>query len=62
MKNKVSDKNEQELLKLLQDKREELRSFRFNISGTKIKNVKLAKNTKKHIARILTSLTKSGNK
>ncbi|MEK7477780.1 MAG: 50S ribosomal protein L29 [Patescibacteria group bacterium] len=62
MKNRVNDKTEQGLMKLLQDKREELRSFHFSMSGAKIKNVKLARNTRKQIARTLTALQEIRNK
>ncbi len=62
MKNKMNDKTEQEAEKLLQDKREELRSFYFNVSGAKVKNVKLARNTRKQIARALTRLSERKNK
>ena len=58
----MNGKTELELMKLLQDKREELRSFHFNMSGSKVKNVKLAKNTRQQIARILTELNKLKDK
>jgi ribosomal protein L29 len=62
MKNRVNEKAEPELMKLLQEKREELRAFHFNVTGAKVKNVKLARNTKKQIARVLTQLTGIKNK
>lgn len=43
-----------ELGKLLVEKREALRAFRFGIAGTKTRNVKEGKNLRKEIARILT--------
>lgn len=49
-------KTEQELAKLLEEKKKELRVFRFSITGTKIKNVKQGKTLRKEIARILTVL------
>lgn len=49
-------KNEGELQKLLAEKREAVRAFRFGISGSRTKNVKVGHNNKKDIARILTAL------
>lgn len=51
------NKNPQELTKLIAEKREVLRDFRFNSTGSKTKNVKLGKTTKKEIARIMTELS-----
>jgi ribosomal protein L29 len=45
-----------ELKKLLGEKRASLESFRFNVSGSKVKNIKEAKNTRRDAARILTEL------
>jgi ribosomal protein L29 len=45
-----------ELQKLVADKREELRSLRFNVAGSKNRNVKLGRNLRKEIARALTAL------
>lgn len=45
-----------DLQKLLAEKREALRLFRFGISGSKLKNVKEGKGLRKEIARILTEL------
>jgi ribosomal protein L29 len=45
-----------ELAKLLADKREALRTFRFAVAGSKSKNVKEGATLKKDIARILTAL------
>ena len=47
-------KNDKDLDKLLVERREELRGFRFGIAGSKIRNVKTGKNLRKDIARILT--------
>lgn len=46
-------KNAVELKKLLADKREELRNFRFSTKGSKIRNTKLGVQLRKDIARIL---------
>ena len=52
----LKKKTEKELIKTLGEKRESLRNFRFDTTGTKIKNVKEGINTRKDIARILTEL------
>jgi len=56
MKKKMEEftgKNEAELTKLLAEKREELRDFRFSMKGSKIRNTKLGSQLRKDIARIL---------
>lgn len=50
------NKSETELKKLLGEKREALAKFKFGTSGSRIKNVKEGKNTRREIARILTNL------
>ncbi len=45
-----------DLHKLVTDKRVELRTFRFSASGSAVKNVKQARNTRKEIARAMTEL------
>lgn len=45
-----------ELQRILQEKREKLREFRFNLAAGKVKNVREIRETKKDIARILTIL------
>lgn len=52
----LEKKTDKELQKLLAEKRESLRGFRFDTTGTKIKNVKEGSNIKKDVARILTEL------
>ncbi len=49
-------KNEKELYKDLSQRREDLRNFRFNLTGSKLKNIKEGLSIKKDIARILTVL------
>ena len=51
--NKQSDK---ELEKSLKDTREDLRKFRFSISGSRAKDVKAGKNFRKKISQILTEI------
>lgn len=50
-----------ELLKLANDKREELRSLRFNVAGSKNRNVKQAATLRKAVARALTQLNAKKN-
>ena len=47
----------EELTKLANDKREELRALRFNVAGSKNRDVKQAQKLRKDIARALTQLT-----
>ncbi|MCX6738514.1 MAG: 50S ribosomal protein L29 [Candidatus Parcubacteria bacterium] len=56
MKDEIKTKSDQDLMKDLNEKREGLRDMRFNIAGSKIKNVKEQKGRKKEIALILTEL------
>jgi ribosomal protein L29 len=51
-----------ELVKIAQDKREELRALRFNVAGSKNREVKQAQKLRKDIARALTALTATKNK
>ncbi len=46
----------EELNKIVADKREELRALQFNASGSKNRNVKLARTLRKEVARALTQL------
>ena len=50
------NKTEKEIVKLINDKREALRSFRFAISGSKTRNLREGRNTRKGIARLMTEL------
>ena len=51
------NKTREDLQKMISAKREELRHFRFGSAGSKTKNVKIGKTTKKDIARIMTELS-----
>ncbi len=53
----LKNKTPQELTKLISEKREILRHFRFGSAGSKTKNVKAGHNVKKEIARIMTELS-----
>ena len=48
----------EELGKLVSDKREKLRSFRFEGAGSRTRNVREGRNLRREIARILTELQK----
>ncbi len=56
-KNTLKNHTQDELVKLAEDKREELRVLRFSASGSKNRNVKLARVLRKDIARAMTELT-----
>ena len=47
-------KSDAELMKLVNDKRDALRLFRFGVTGSKVKNMKEGKTARKEIARMLT--------
>lgn len=53
----IKNKTEQDLRKLIQEKRDILRDFRFGSTGSKTKNVKIGRTTKKDIARIMTEIS-----
>lgn len=53
---KLAAKSEAELIKAVDSKREELRKFRFESSGSKVKNVKTGKALRREIAQNLTEL------
>ena len=53
---KLKNPPEAELAKLANDKREELRALRFNVAGSKNRDVKQAGKLRKDIARALTQL------
>jgi len=55
----ITTKTSADLAKLLAEKHEILRTFRFGSAGAKSKNVKEGKGIKKDIAGIMTALTAS---
>ena len=57
----IKQKPKNELQKLLQDDRENLRQLRFDLSAGKVKNVREIRKIKKDIARILTILCQKEN-
>jgi ribosomal protein L29 len=57
-----NDRSKEELAKVVSDTREELRALRFNVAGSKTRNVKAARNLRKQVARALTAANKqNGN-
>jgi len=52
----VHTASKEALIKMLADRRELLKNFRFGVSGSKVKNVKVARSHRHDIARILTKL------
>lgn len=52
----IKTKKDSDLHKELAEKRKSLREFRFGVAGSKVKNIKEARNLKKDAARILTEL------
>jgi ribosomal protein L29 len=49
-------KTREDLNKLLAEKREALRQFRFNVAGSKVRDMRDGRDARKEIARILTVL------
>ncbi|MBU6231261.1 MAG: 50S ribosomal protein L29 [Patescibacteria group bacterium] len=52
----IKTKTQADLAKMLSEKREALRVFRFGAAGAKTKNVKEGRAIRKDIARILTAM------
>ena len=52
----IRKQTEKELEKMLEEKRQAVRQFRFDITGSKAKNVKEGASMKKDVARIMTEL------
>lgn len=55
----LKEKNREELVKLLAEKRENVRKLRFEIATKQVKNVRDIRNDKKDIARILTIINEN---
>ncbi|MDQ3077027.1 MAG: 50S ribosomal protein L29 [bacterium] len=53
----LKNTNEKDLQKNLANKRKALQTFRFNLSGSKTRNVKEGRGLRKEIARVLTELS-----
>jgi ribosomal protein L29 len=56
MTDEIKTKTDEELIKELSEKRVALSGMKFNIAGSKIKNVREQRGAKKEIARLLTEL------
>ncbi len=52
----IKAKNDVELTMFLVEKREELRVFRFGTAGSKVRDVRSARKTRRNIARALTEI------
>ncbi len=62
MKNKeITTKTPADLTRLIAEKREALRVFRFGSAGAKAKNVKEGRTIRKDIARMLTAMNAKKN-
>ncbi|MEK9167714.1 MAG: 50S ribosomal protein L29 [Patescibacteria group bacterium] len=57
MADKLKGKSQKDLARMLEEKRIELRSFRFGIAGSKTKNVRAGRGLQREIARILTEIS-----
>ncbi|HEY4494659.1 MAG TPA: 50S ribosomal protein L29 [Candidatus Paceibacterota bacterium] len=55
--NELKNKTVQDINKLIKEKAEALRHFRFGSTHSKTKNVKLGRTLRKEIARFMTELT-----
>lgn len=58
----ITNKTQADLTKMISEKRELLRLFRFGGAGAKTKNVKEGRTVRKDIARIMTAITAQKNK
>ncbi len=58
----IKKQSDQELEKLLVEKRAAVRQFRFDITGSKAKNIKEGTNGRKDVARIMTELASRNKK
>jgi ribosomal protein L29 len=56
MAKELKEKTEKELMKQLAEAREEIRKFRFSLSGAGQRDVKTVREMKKKVAQILTEL------
>lgn len=54
----ISEKSREDVIKMLGEKQENLRTFRFGLSGSKVRNVKEGRGIRRDIARLLTVANK----
>lgn len=52
----IAGKKKEDLVKLLAEKREEVRKFGFDVAGAKARNVRTGRNARRDVARILTAI------
>jgi ribosomal protein L29 len=50
----LREKNKEELLKIVSEKKEKIRKIRFDIAAKQVKDARALRNEKKDIARVLT--------
>lgn len=55
----IRGKSEKDLHKMLRDKQEALRVFRFSISGSKARNLKEGRNLRREVAQVMTELNRT---
>ena len=58
----LKNKTDNDLAKILHDKYEALKNFRFNIAGSKTRNVKEGRGLRKEIAQVLTEINARNKK
>jgi ribosomal protein L29 len=58
-KSNYKDKPKKDLVKSLEDRREDLRKLRFDTGGSKARNVKEGLGIRKDIARIMTEMNRN---
>ncbi|MBX9906845.1 50S ribosomal protein L29 [Patescibacteria group bacterium] len=52
----IKEKNDKDLAAFLTEKREEVRVFRFGTAGSKVRDVRAQRKTRRMIARVLTEM------
>ena len=57
----IQKKSDKDLVAHIEEKREEVRKFRFNAAGAGARDVRVIRNAKKEIARSLTALNTRKN-
>lgn len=62
MNKELNKKTVDDLMKILSEKREALKAFRFAKEGSKTRNVREGRNIRKEIARTLTEVNSRANK
>lgn len=55
----LKEKNIEELRKLLNEKKEQIRKLRFNVTSKQVKNTRECRNTRKDVAKMLTLINAS---